>query len=96
MKPSSILINVGRGPIIDEAALYEALTEHQIMAAGLDVLSVEPMSKENPLVNFKDSSRLIITPHIAWATVEARTRLMQEVFLNLQAYLKGTPRNLVL
>lgn len=95
MKPSSILINVGRGPIIEEAALYKALMENQIMAAGLDVLCTEPMSKDNPLVSFKDSNRLIITPHIAWATVEARTRLMQEVYQNLKAYLNGEPRNLV-
>ena len=95
MKPSSILINVGRGPIIDEAALYQALVENQIMAAGLDVLCIEPMSKENPLIHFKDSSRLIITPHIAWATVEARTRLMQEVYQNIKAYLNGTPCNVV-
>lgn len=95
MKPSAILINVGRGPIIEEAALYKALTEHQIMAAGLDVLCVEPMSKENPLIRLKDSNRLIITPHIAWATVEARTRLMQEVYRNIKAYLNGEARNVV-
>lgn len=95
MKPTSILINVGRGPIVDEAALYQALIEHQIMAAGLDVLCMEPMSKENPLLQFKDSNRLIITPHIAWATVEARTRLIQEVYQNLKAYQNGTPRNIV-
>jgi len=96
MKPSSILINVGRGQIIDETALYQALMQHQIMAAGLDVLCQEPMSKENPLVQFKDSDRLIITPHIAWATVEARTRLMQEVYWNVKAFLNGEERNLVL
>lgn len=95
MKPSSILINVGRGPIVEEAALYKALTENQIMAAGLDVLCAEPMSKDNPLVRFKDSNRLIITPHIAWATVEARTRLMQEVYQNIQAFLNGNARNIV-
>ena len=95
MKPSSILINVGRGPIIDEAALYQALTEHQIMAAGLDVLCVEPMSKDNPLVKLKDSNRLIITPHIAWATIEARTRLIQEVYENVKAYLNKEARNIV-
>lgn len=96
MKSSSILINVGRGPIIDETALYKALTENEILAAGLDVLCIEPMSKENPLVNFKDSNRLIITPHIAWATVEARTRLMQEVCQNIKAYQNKIPRNIVL
>jgi len=95
MKPSAILINVGRGPIVEEAALYKALTENQIMAAGLDVLCTEPMSKDNPLLHFKDSNRLIITPHIAWATVEARTRLMQEVYQNIQSFLNGKERNIV-
>lgn len=95
MKPSAILINVGRGPIIDETALYQALTENQITAAGLDVLCAEPMSPENPLLHFKDSSRLIITPHIAWATVEARTRLMREVWENLRAFQNGEERNVV-
>lgn len=95
MKSSSILINVGRGPIVDEAALYRALIENQIMAAGLDVLCAEPMIESNPLVNFKDSNRLIITPHIAWATVEARTRLVKEVYLNVKAFLNGEERNIV-
>lgn len=77
MKKDAIFINVGRGPIIDEQALVDALNENKIAAAGLDVLSVEPMSPENPLRNIKDSEKLIITPHIAWASVEARTRLMK-------------------
>ena len=72
MKKSSILINVGRGPIIVEKDLAEALECGQIAAAGLDVLDVEPMSPENPLVRLKDSTKLLITPHIAWAAVEAR------------------------
>ncbi|MBR5637730.1 MAG: D-2-hydroxyacid dehydrogenase [Pseudobutyrivibrio sp.] len=77
MKKSSILINVGRGPIIVEKDLAEALECGQIAAAGLDVLDVEPMSPENPLVRIKDSTKLLITPHIAWAAVEARQRLMK-------------------
>lgn len=77
MKRSAIFINVGRGPIVVEQDLYEALEKGEIAAAGLDVLREEPMSRENPLSAFKDSSRLVITPHIAWASVEARTRLMQ-------------------
>lgn len=95
MKPSAILINVGRGPIVDEQALFDALTEHRISAAGLDVLCAEPMSPDNPLVTFKDSSRLIITPHIAWATLEARTRLIGEVYRNLEAFMRGEARNIV-
>lgn len=77
MKKSAILLNLGRGPIVVEQDLADALNQGQIAAAGLDVLSVEPMVTENPLRNIKDSDRLIITPHIAWASVEARTRLMQ-------------------
>ena len=73
MKPSSIFINVGRGPIVVEQDLADALNENKIAAAGLDVLAVEPMVETNPLRNIKDSEKLIITPHIAWASVEART-----------------------
>ena len=81
MKSSAILLNVGRGPIINEADLAEALNNRMIAAAGLDVLSVEPMQPENPLRGIKDSERLLITPHIAWAGVEARMRLM-DIILN--------------
>lgn len=95
MKETSILINVGRGPIVNEQDLYDALMEHKIMAAGLDVLCEEPMSADNPLRAFKDSNRLVITPHIAWATVEARHRLMDEIRKNIDAFLKGERRNRV-
>ncbi|WP_406544355.1 D-2-hydroxyacid dehydrogenase [Pseudobutyrivibrio sp.] len=77
MKNTAILVNVGRGPIIVEKDLADALECGQIAAAGLDVLDVEPMSSDNPLVKIKDSTKLIITPHIAWAAVEARQRLMK-------------------
>lgn len=77
MKKEAIFINVGRGPIVIEQDLADALNEGQIAAAGLDVLSVEPMGEANPLRQIKDSEKLIITPHIAWASVEARTRLMK-------------------
>ena len=73
MKPSAVFLNLGRGPIVDEAALTEALNTGMIAAAGLDVLSQEPMSEDNPLRSIKDSERLIITPHIAWASIEARS-----------------------
>ncbi len=79
MKPSAIFINVGRGPIVDEQALTDALNNGEIAAAGLDVLSKEPMAEDNPLRTIKDSDRLVITPHIAWASVEARARLMKIV-----------------
>ena len=86
MKSTSIFINVGRGPIVDERALADALTEGQIASAGLDVLSVEPMVESNPLRAIKDSEKLIITPHIAWASVEARTRLMQIIAGQIKEY----------
>ena len=76
MKPTSIFLNVGRGAIVVEQDIADALNNHQIAAAGLDVLCKEPMSPDNPLIAFKDSKRLLITPHIAWASVEARTNLM--------------------
>lgn len=79
MKNTALFINVGRGPIVDEAALADAIEAGKIAGAGLDVLTKEPMAEDNPLRRIKDSVRLIITPHIAWAGVEARTRLMSIV-----------------
>ena len=88
MKKNAILINVGRGPIIVEKDLADALECGQIAAAGLDVLDVEPMSPENPLVRIKDSTKLLITPHIAWAAVEARQRLMKIIEGQVEEFLK--------
>ena len=87
MKPGAVFLNLGRGPIVDEAALTEALNTGMIAAAGLDVLSQEPMSEDNPLRSIKDSERLIITPHIAWASVEARTRLMEIILEQIKEFL---------
>lgn len=86
MKPNSIFINVGRGPIVVEQDLADALKEGKIAAAGLDVLAVEPMAEDNPLRQIKDSEKLMITPHIAWASVEARTRLMETIFHQIKEY----------
>ncbi len=77
MKKSAYFLNLGRGPIVVEEDLAEALKNGEIAGAGLDVLSAEPMLESNPLRQIKDSEKLIITPHIAWASVEARTRLMK-------------------
>lgn len=88
MKKSAILLNVGRGPIIVEKDLAEALNCGQIAAAGLDVLSVEPMTEDNPLKTIKDSNKLIITPHIAWAAVEARQRLMGIIYNQIKEWLQ--------
>lgn len=84
MKQDAYLINVGRGPIVKEGDLCRALNENLIAGAGLDVLEKEPMSAENPLLSIKDSKKLLITPHIAWATTEARSRLMREVYRNIK------------
>ncbi len=86
MKPSAIFLNLGRGPIVVESDLAEALTNGTIAAAGLDVLSVEPMSADNPLRVIKDSEKLLITPHIAWASVEARTRLMEIILCQIREF----------
>lgn len=95
MKKTAILINVGRGQIVNDAALATALKCGEIAGAGLDVLSKEPLEETNPLYEIKDSSKLIITPHMAWASDEARKRLVQSVADNIEAYRKGTPVNLV-
>lgn len=83
MKENAYFINVGRGPIVDSAALLAALESNKIAGAALDVLEKEPMSPDDPLLQMKDSRKLLITPHIAWATVEARKRLMREVYRNI-------------
>ena len=95
MKKSAVLINVGRGPIVNEEDLVEALENGEIAAAGLDVISAEPMREENPLMKIKDSGKLVVTPHIAWASTEARQRLVREVYLNIEAFLRGEKRNIV-
>lgn len=86
MKSTAIFLNLGRGPIVVEKDLADALKHNVIAAAGLDVLCVEPMSKDNPLCEIKDSERLIITPHIAWASIEARTRLMEIILGQIKEY----------
>lgn len=92
MKTSSYLINTGRGPLIDEAALADALVKGTIAGAGLDVLSSEPPGTDNPLLT---APNCIITPHIAWATVESRKRLLQIAANNIAAFLNGEPANVV-
>ena len=87
MKESAIFLNLGRGPIVVEADLADALERGSIAAAGLDVLTIEPMSPSNPLRRIKDSDRLLITPHIAWASIEARTRLMKIIESQISDFL---------
>lgn len=86
MKKSAIFLNLGRGPIVSEQDLADALRTGEIRGAALDVLCVEPMSKDNPLREIKDSDKLLITPHIAWASVEARTRLMETILGQIKEF----------
>lgn len=95
MKKLAVLINVARGPVVNNKDLYEALKAGEIMAAGLDVIEKEPLELTNPLSNLKDSNQIIITPHLAWASVEARTRCVEETAKNILAFMEGKDRNIV-
>ena len=86
MKKNCIFLNLGRGPIVNEQDLADALMQGEIAAAGLDVLCQEPMSSDNPLMAIKDSRKLFITPHIGWASVESRTRLMDIIFHQIKEF----------
>jgi glycerate dehydrogenase len=92
MKKTSVIINTGRGPLIDEPVLAEALNNNQIAGAALDVLSSEPPAKNNPLLSAKNC---VITPHVAWASVEARKRLIDTVTSNICSFVEGNTQNLV-
>jgi glycerate dehydrogenase len=94
MKPEAILINTARGGLVDEAALLDALKNRKIAAAGLDVLEQEPPSLDHPLINYQ-ADNLIVTPHVAWSSRESRQRLVNEIAMNIQAYVAGQPRNIV-
>ncbi len=95
MKPSALLINVARGAIINEQDLADAINNGIIAGAGLDVFCAEPMKADNPILTIKDQHRLLLTPHIAWATTEARQRCVDEVYLNIKAFQNGEKRNLI-
>jgi glycerate dehydrogenase len=92
MKPGAILINTSRGPLVDERALADALHAGALRGAGLDVLSEEPPAADNPLLK---ETRCFITPHVAWASREARERLLQGVVENIRAFQEGKPQNVV-
>ena len=92
MRPSAILINTGRGPLVDDQAVASALAKGQLAAFCADVLTEEPPKANNPLLN---QPKAFITPHIAWATEEARSRLLQVAISNVQAFLNAQPKNVV-
>jgi glycerate dehydrogenase len=92
MRPSAILINTGRGPLVDDEAVAAALAGGQLAAYCADVLTQEPPQASNPLLSQPNA---FFTPHIAWASTEARTRLLQVVISNVQAFLQGSPQNVV-
>lgn len=92
MKSTAILINTSRGPVVDEQALAEALNSGTLYAAGIDVLCEEPPRKGSPLLSARNC---FVTPHIAWATIEARTRLLQICEANLRTFIEGHPQNVV-
>lgn len=93
MKNSAYLINVGRGKIVKETALVDALKNHLIAGAGLDVFENEPIKADSKLLEIQDPTRLLMTPHIAWAPVETRNRVIEEVCLNIESFKKGSFRN---
>jgi len=94
MQSGAILINTARGGIIDEPSLVKALQQGWIGGAGVDVLATEPPDSDNPLLRYH-SPRLIVTPHVAWASQAARQRLVNEIVANIDAFLRGSPRNKV-
>lgn len=95
IKKSSIILNTGRGGIINEADLCRIIDEDKIFGAGIDVISKEPIEKDSPYLKVKNRDKLIITPHIAWATIEARNRVIVEVAKNIKAFKDGEHRNRV-
>jgi glycerate dehydrogenase len=92
MKPAAFLVNTARGPLVDEAALADALNAGRIAGAAVDVLSVEPPPPTNPLLTARNC---VITPHVAWATRDARRRLIDVAAANIAAFAAGSPRNVV-
>jgi len=93
MKPTAVAVNISRGSLVDEAALLEALDAGELAAAATDVFRLEPPEPDDPLLRHP---RLVVSPHVAWGTADALERLLEESVVNVEAFLAGTPRNLVL
>lgn len=95
MKKDAVIVNVARGPIVNEKDLVKALNENLIAGAGLDVFETEPITDEFALYDVIDKNKIIMTPHTAWGTIEARTRLFEDACLSIEAFLEGKPRSVV-
>ncbi len=95
MKQSAVLVNVARGPVVKEEDLADALRNKEIAGAALDVFCQEPLPADSPLLAIKDDGRLLMTPHNAWGSIEARRRLIEELCENIRAFLRGEPRNII-
>lgn len=93
MKKTAILINMGRGPIVNEGDLAKAIDNNIIAGAALDVFEVEPLKEGNPLISVKNKDKIILTPHIAWASIEARERLFEGVLENIRAFYNNEIKN---
>ena len=93
MKKTAVLINMGRGPIVIEEDLARVIDEDGIEGAALDVFCNEPISRENPLLAVKNKGKLVLTPHVAWSSIESRNRLFNELLENIRSYYKGERRN---
>jgi glycerate dehydrogenase len=93
MKETAYLINVGRGGIVNEMDLANALNNNQIAGAGLDVMEVEPINADNPLLKLNNPDKIVMTPHNAWTSNESRSKLINEIALNIEAFQNNQLRN---
>jgi glycerate dehydrogenase len=93
MKKTAVIVNVGRGSVIDEAALQKAIDEDVIAGVGLDVYGEEPPKADSPIMNVKNKEKIVYTPHIAWGSVQARERCISMTAENIEAFIKGESRN---
>jgi phosphoglycerate dehydrogenase-like enzyme len=93
LKPGAIVINVARGAVTDEKALAEALESGRIGGLGVDVYSTEPFPVEHPFYRLRNRDNVCLTPHMAWGSIEARRRCLEEIVLNMEAFLRGERRN---